>query len=388
MEIYEPREDSFMIAKEIRAFATGKVLDMGTGSGILAREASKTAEEVIALDINKDAVKEASQIARFKGIKNITFRQSDLFSYFKDNNQRFDLIIFNPPYLPEDKAEPKESALATTGGKKGYELLEKFFEKASEHLLPFGKILVLFSSLTGKDKVHNIIETYGFNFQKLAEEHFFQETLFVYLAEKSDLLRSLEGKNIKNIKRLAKGHRGLIFTGKLGKKKVAIKKQREDITAIGRIDNEARWLKVLNRKNIGPKFLFMDDSYFVYEFVEGEFFPKYIETAKKQEIKKVILDILKQCFILDKRGINKEEMHHPYKHILVNKKPVLIDFERTHVTEKPQNVTQFCQYITSGNIKNKLKDFKLNKTDITQAAKKYKEDISEKTFKNILKLIR
>ena len=84
-------------------------------------------------------------------------------------------------------------------------------------------------------------------------------------------------------------------------------------------------------------------------------------------------------------------MHHPFKHILINRnKAVLIDFERTHVTEKPQNVTQFCQYITSGRILNvlKKKDFKFNKTEITLAAKKYKDNINEKTFKKILLLIK
>ena len=224
----------------------------------------------------------------------------------------------------------------------------------------------------------------------MAEQSLFQETLFVYVAEKSDLIRSLEAGGISSIKRLAKGHRGLIFAGRLKEKKVAIKKQREDIPVIGRIENEARWLKVLNRKKIGPKFLYSDENYFVYEYVEGEFLPDYLEKASKQDSKKVLIDVFKQCFVLDKIGVNKEEMHHPLKHVLVQKgKAVMIDFERVHVTEKPKNVTQFCQYVTGTRVLGilKSKGFKFSKRQVTSAAKKYKKKIDEKNFDNILKII-
>jgi len=56
-------------------------------------------------------------------------------------------------------------------------------------------------------------------------------------------------------------------------------------------------------------------------------------------------EILRQCFILDKLKLNKMEMHHPLKHIIINKKINLIDFERTYKTEKPKNVTQFLQFL-------------------------------------------
>ena len=166
-DIYRPAEDTFLILKEIKNFAFGKVLDMGTGSGILALEAAQSADSVIGVDVNERALDYARKKANFKGIKNVQFVKSDLFSYF--NDEKFDLIIFNPPYLPEDKREPLGSALATTGGKQGYELMERFFSSVSKFLEDDGKVLVLFSSLTGQDKVHFILEERGFNFQKLAE---------------------------------------------------------------------------------------------------------------------------------------------------------------------------------------------------------------------------
>ena len=122
MEIYQPREDTMLILKEIREYAKGNVLDMGTGTGVLALEASRTAEHVYACDINKDAVEFAKKQTMDR--TNINCVYSDLFSYFKKHPEKFDLIIFNPPYLPEHKYDKKKD---TTGGKKGYEVLERFF---------------------------------------------------------------------------------------------------------------------------------------------------------------------------------------------------------------------------------------------------------------------
>ncbi len=385
-DIYEPREDSLLILKQIRHYAVGNVLDMGTGTGILALEAARLAEQVYACDINEDALEFAREQAA--GRQNIKFVHSDLFSYFKENQMKFDLIIFNPPYLPDD-ARVKEIAL--DGGKKGYELIERFFADASEFLMPYGRILVVFSTLTGKEQIHGVIAEYGFNFQKLSEEELFGETIFVYLVEKSNMLRNAEKMEISNIKKIAKGHRGFVYEGMLNKKKVALKKQREDSITIGRIENEARWLKVLNRKGIGPRFIAFKDDWFVYEYIDGEKIVDWLKNAKrKSDIKDVISDVFRQCFVLDRMKINKEEMHHPLKHVLVrNAKPVMIDFERAHVVEKPQNVTQFCQFVSSGMVLKLLKEkgFVFNKREIISAAKRYKDEMSEERFREIANII-
>ena len=107
--IYKPREDSFLLQKHVRKYAQGKVLDMGAGSGIQAITALEKTKDVLAVDINPKAVEELKK-------KNINAKVSDLFSNVKG---KFDLIVFNPPYLPADEREPEDSALATTGGKKG-----------------------------------------------------------------------------------------------------------------------------------------------------------------------------------------------------------------------------------------------------------------------------
>ena len=74
--IYKPREDSFLLQKQVKKFAEGRVLDMGTGSGVQAITAAESAEYVLAVDVNPEAV----ECARKKGLNVI---QSDLFESVK-----------------------------------------------------------------------------------------------------------------------------------------------------------------------------------------------------------------------------------------------------------------------------------------------------------------
>lgn len=130
-------------------------------------------------------------------------------------------------------------------------------------------------------------------------------------------------------------------------------------------------------------------DWFAYHYVEGIFFPEFIEKAGKGNIKKVIKDVFGQMRVMDEKKINKEEMHHPYKHIIVkDNKAVLIDFERTRLIEKPQNVTQFCQYLISRGISDvlKKKGFRIDRRKVMSAAGRYKKRMNEENFRAILNL--
>lgn len=190
---------------------------------------------------------------------------------------------------------------------------------------------------------------------------------------------------IRNKKFLAKGHRGIVYTGLLGTKKIVIKEKNPSSEAIGRIKNEAKFLKILNKHKIGPKLLKIKKNSIIYEFVEGDFILDFIEKNNKKNIVKMLNEVLKQCFVMNKLKINKLEMHHPIKHIIIDKKPVLIDFERCYYTEKPKNVSQFCQFIMSCSELNKI--IKIDKKRLILAVKKYKEKPNKTAFNGILRLI-
>ena len=127
--IYTPSEDSFLLARALVLYVKNKtVLDMGAGSGIQTETALKTgAVSVCAVDINTEAITQLTK----KKLKNVTVVQSNLFTHISES---FDLIVFNPPYLPRDTREDKESAKATTGGKHGDEIILRFLKQAPKHL--------------------------------------------------------------------------------------------------------------------------------------------------------------------------------------------------------------------------------------------------------------
>ncbi|MBX4212617.1 methyltransferase [Candidatus Pacearchaeota archaeon] len=170
--IYEPSEDSWLLEKEVRKYAKGKkVLDMGSGSGIQAASAKESwAKSVIAADIDKDTL----SYLKKKGINAI---HSNLFSKIKD---KFDLIIFNPPYLPRDKREDKESSKITSGGKEGDEVIVKFLNQAKSHLNKNGIILMVLSSLTPQKRIEQVMKKLSFKKEIVAEKKIFMETLYVW----------------------------------------------------------------------------------------------------------------------------------------------------------------------------------------------------------------
>ncbi len=172
MKVYEPGEDSGLLEKQVEKLARGEVLDMGTGSGILVKAAlrNKDTNSVTGADINPYAVEHCR-----KKIKKARFVQSDLFENIKD---KYDIITFNPPYLPEEKKEDLETALMTTGGYKGYELLVKFLKQAKKHLKKDGFIITAFSTLTSSEEVFNEARGLGYESEVLDSKKMFFEKLY------------------------------------------------------------------------------------------------------------------------------------------------------------------------------------------------------------------
>ncbi len=356
--VYQPQEDSFLLKEFVKKHAKGITLDMGTGSGIQAREAShsKRASKVFAVDIDKEAIKFAKKTADHGHHKKVTWLIGDLFSKFKSKKylHYFDTIIFNPPYLPQ---ENKQRHIDLEGGRRGHETIERFLNQVNNYLKPNGIILLVFSSLT--PEVQKILSKNLLDGKELGKTHMFFEDIFVYLLTRSPILNELEKKGVCNVKFFARGTRGLVFTGKFKHKKVAIKIKRPESTSPGTISREAMFLKELNRHGIGPKYLFHSPEYLAYEFVEGKYLKDLINS---KNLRLICRRIFQQCFQLDLLHVNKEEMTRPYKHAIIKgKKITLIDFERARKTEEAHNVTQFCQFVSNHVDKNKKKWIRLAK---------------------------
>lgn len=170
--IYEPSEDSYLLASVIPRYVKKKsIIEIGAGSGILSETAKKSgAKSVTATDINIQSIKFLKQ-------KNIYAIKSNLFQKVKG---KFDVIICNPPYLPEDKNEDNESKKITTGGKNGDEFILRFLKQAVKRLESNGKILLLVSSLTPRNKIVNLLSKNNLNHKIVASKNLFFETLEVW----------------------------------------------------------------------------------------------------------------------------------------------------------------------------------------------------------------
>lgn len=170
--MYQVSEDSVFFAEFLENYIS-KIkdkdifyLDMGTGSGIFSETVLKAGinkKNILAVDIDKEAV----GFVKKKGFKTI---QGNLFYNVKG---KFDIITFNAPYLPLDKRDPKDSRIATTGGKSGDEVSLRFLQQAKKHLNRGGKIFLLVSSFTPLSRINK------FKPKIVAKTHIFFEDLII-----------------------------------------------------------------------------------------------------------------------------------------------------------------------------------------------------------------
>lgn len=147
--VYEPAEDTFLLAENLKVNKHDIVLDMGTGCGILAVLAAKKAKKVVAVDINPYAVRCAKRNAGLNKVKEkVEVRQGNLFESIRET-EKFTLIIFNAPYLPSTQHEQRSWLnKAWAGGPRGRQVIDNFITQASKHLAKNGRALLLQSTLS------------------------------------------------------------------------------------------------------------------------------------------------------------------------------------------------------------------------------------------------
>jgi release factor glutamine methyltransferase len=140
-------------AARAEAGAGDRVLEVGTGSGLIAQEIAKIAR-VIATDINPHAV----IAAREAGAEVV---RADLFAGIRG---LFDLVLFNPPYLPTRPEERIDDWLeyALDGGESGRSVIERFARQVGDILAPGGRILLLVSSVTGLEETEQLFAGLGY----------------------------------------------------------------------------------------------------------------------------------------------------------------------------------------------------------------------------------
>jgi release factor glutamine methyltransferase len=171
-QVYQPEADTdLLLGAALAEVKPGdRVLEVGTGSGKIAAELAKMAP-VVATDINPHA----TVCAHKAGVGVV---RCDLFYGIRGS---FDLIVFNPPYLPTEPHERIDDWLeyALDGGTTGRETIRRFASGIANLLDPGGRILLLVSSLTGPDKVRQIFADHGFASEIVCQETIEDEVLYV-----------------------------------------------------------------------------------------------------------------------------------------------------------------------------------------------------------------
>jgi len=170
-QVYAPGDDTFLMIDAISTLSVeGKnVLDLGTGTGILGLYCALSNAHVTASDIDELAIRHAADTARLLSVE-LKLIVSDLFSNIPG---QFDLVLFNPPYLPSEGAHDG----TIDGGSGGRDLIIRFLEELPNHLQKDGSALLLVSSLNSPNTLRN--NYYSFEFSTVAKRALFFEELEV-----------------------------------------------------------------------------------------------------------------------------------------------------------------------------------------------------------------
>jgi release factor glutamine methyltransferase len=152
---------------------TSRVLDLGTGSGAGAVAAARAGCEVVAVDINPEAVRCARINALLNEVEcHVDARQGDLFAPVA--GERFDVVLFNPPYY---RGTPRDAA---DHAWRSPDVVERFAAELGGHLTPRGHALLVLSSDGEPDGFLDALAHSGFDHNPVAHRDFINEQMWVY----------------------------------------------------------------------------------------------------------------------------------------------------------------------------------------------------------------
>jgi release factor glutamine methyltransferase len=192
--VYNPAEDTFLLLDTFKHliksgdldFSGKVVLELGTGTGLvslwIAKNAAARPDYLVATDISPHAAQCARTNVILNSMPPISILCSDLFSAF-GRSAKFDIIIFNPPYVPsnsEDSKKPKAwESRAWNGGVQGREIIDRFLRSFADYLSGTGQAFLIHSSLNMLAKTREITKAQGFDLEIVGKTKLTWETLWV-----------------------------------------------------------------------------------------------------------------------------------------------------------------------------------------------------------------
>ncbi len=158
-DLFRPSEytAALLLQLRMRRPCTGRVLDMGTGSGVvLAALARAGARELVGVDIEPEAVQRTRALLASHGITHASMRCGDLWKPVA--GEQFDLVVFNPPQLPlQDDMHGERLRTWSEGGRDGRAVLDRFLCGLADHLAPGGAALVTHNTFLGLERTMHLL---------------------------------------------------------------------------------------------------------------------------------------------------------------------------------------------------------------------------------------
>jgi len=173
--VYTPSDDTFLLAEALLSKRGKSLCEVGCGCGLISILAVyESFNKALAIDLNPLAALNTALNAHIHGVDHkIDIVCCDLLSAIK-SGVHFDLIAFNPPYLPVSNED-----ISYSGGSSGTLLLERFLTEVKNKKLSFNELLIVSSSAMNFNELAQIIEKLCVKFDIVAQRQLSFETLFV-----------------------------------------------------------------------------------------------------------------------------------------------------------------------------------------------------------------
>lgn len=172
-QVYPPKEDTFLLLEHLALDPGERVLEMGCGTGLISCHISRAGGDLSAVDVNPAAV----SCTRNNLLRNQLpgcVSESDLFARVEG---RFELIVFNPPYLAVEEKEGGMLQRAWAGGRTGLDVLAQFLSQVRDRLTPEGRVLLLLSSEMEAGGLATLLS--AFSHRRMGSRRYFFEELWV-----------------------------------------------------------------------------------------------------------------------------------------------------------------------------------------------------------------
>jgi putative serine/threonine protein kinase len=152
-------------------------------------------------------------------------------------------------------------------------------------------------------------------------------------------------------------------------------------------------LKKANTVGVGPRFVAVSNNFLLSQLIDGDTLADWLEKHKeKTDMRRVLLDVLEQCWRLDEARLDHGELSKAPRHLLMDRldRPFIVDFETASVQRHASNVTAVCQYFFAGNSVVSRLVFEVfgekDRYQIIEVLRKYKKERTRNRFEELIAL--